>query len=210
MTGSDDTLLIIKFYLNSDEFKLLNGVNMKIIENHSEEFKKAVEHFQAEISGLKTGRANPAILDAVRVEAYGTMNPIVNVASVNVPDARSLVIQPWDKSIIKEIEKGIIEANLNLNPMSDGDNIRINLPPLTEETRKEIVKVLSQKTEEAKIVIRVVRDKVKEEIIEAEKNKEFGEDEKFQLLEELDKTVGSHNEQIREMMEKKETEITTI
>lgn len=183
---------------------------MKIIENHSEEFKKAVEHFQAEISGLKTGRANPAILDAVRVEAYGTMNPIVNVASVNVPDARSLVIQPWDKSIIKEIEKGIIEANLNLNPMSDGDNIRINLPPLTEETRKEIVKVLSQKTEEAKIVIRVVRDKVKEEIIEAEKNKEFGEDEKFQLLEELDKTVGSHNEQIREMMEKKETEITTI
>lgn len=183
---------------------------MKIIENHSEEFKKAIEHFQSEISGLKTGRANPAILDAVRVEAYGTMNPIVNVASVNVPDARSLVIQPWDKSIIKEIEKGIIEANLNLNPMSDGDKIRINLPPLTEETRKEIVKVLNQKTEEAKIVIRVIRDKVKEEIIEAEKNKEFGEDEKFLLLEQLDKTVGSYNEQVKEMMEKKETEITTI
>lgn len=183
---------------------------MKIIENHLEEFKKAVEHFQSEISGLKTGRANPAILDAVRVEAYGTMNPIVNVASVNVPDARSLVIQPWDKSIIKEIEKGIIEANLNLNPMSDGDKIRINLPPLTEETRKEIVKVLNQKTEEAKIVIRVIRDKVKEEIIEAEKNKKFGEDEKFQLLEELDKTIGSYNEQIKDMMEKKETEITTI
>lgn len=183
---------------------------MKIIENHLEEFNRAVEHYQSEIGGLKTGRANPAILDSVRVEAYGTMNPIINVASVNVPDARSLIIQPWDKSILKEIEKGIIEANLNINPMNDGDKIRISLPPLTEETRKEIVKILNQKTEEAKIVIRVTRDKVKEEIIEAEKNKEFGEDEKFQQLEELDKKVGSYNEQIKELMDKKEAEILTI
>lgn len=183
---------------------------MKIIENHLEEFNRAVEHYQLEIGGLKTGRANPAILDSVRVEAYGTMNPIINVASVNVPDARSLIIQPWDKSILKEIEKGIIEANLNINPMNDGDKIRISLPPLTEETRKEIVKILNQKTEEAKIVIRVTRDKVKEEIIEAEKNKEFGEDEKFQQLEELDKKVGSYNEQIKELMDKKEAEILTI
>lgn len=183
---------------------------MSIIDNHKEEFIKAVEHFQTEIGGLKTGRANPAILDSVRVEAYGALNPIVNVASVNVPDARSLVVQPWDKSIIKEIEKGIIEANLNLNPINDGDKIRINLPPLTEETRKETAKLLNQKTEEAKISLRVIRDKAKEEIIAAEKNKEFGEDEKFQLLEELDKKVGAYNDQLKNLAEKKEAEILTV
>jgi len=183
---------------------------MSIIDNYKEEFIKAVSHFQSEIGGLKTGRANPAILDNVRVEAYGTMNPITSVASVNVPDARSLVIQPWDKSIIKEIEKGIIEANLNLNPVSDGDKIRINLPPLTEETRKEIVKLLNQKAEDAKISVRVVRDKAKEEIIEAEKNKEFGEDEKFRLLEELDKKVGTYNDEIKSLTESKEAEILTV
>lgn len=183
---------------------------MSIIDSHKEDFLKAVDHFQSEIGGLKTGRANPAILDSVRVEAYGAMNPIVNVASVTVPDARSLIIQPWDKSIIKEIEKGIIEANLNLNPASDGDKIRINLPPLTEETRKEIVKLLNQKVEEAKISLRMVRDKAKEEIIEAEKNKEFGEDEKFRLLEELDKKAAGYNDQVKGLAEKKEAEILTV
>jgi len=187
-----------------------NRTDMSIIDNYKEEFAKAVNHFQSEIGGLKTGRANPAILDGVRVEAYGAINPIINVASVNVPDARSLVIQPWDKSIIKEIEKGIIEANLNLNPVSDGDKIRINLPPLTEESRKEIVKLLNQKSEDAKISLRVVRDKAKEEIIEAEKNKEFGEDEKFRLLEELDKKVGSYNDQIKSLTDSKEAEILTV
>ena len=183
---------------------------MSIIDNHKEEFSKALEHFQTEINGLKTGRANPAILDGVRIEAYGTLNPIINVASVAVPDARSLIIQPWDKSIIKEIEKGIIEANLNLNPVSDGDKLRINLPPLTEETRKEIVKLLNQKAEDAKIALRMVRDKAKDEIIAAEKDKEFGEDEKFRLLEELDKKVGAYNDQIKSLMEKKEAEILTV
>lgn len=183
---------------------------MSIIDSYKEEFTKAVSHFQSEIGGLKTGRANPAILDAVRVEAYGTMNPIASVASVNVPDARSLIVQPWDKSIIKEIEKGIVEANLNLNPVNDGDKIRINLPPLTEETRKEIVKLLNQKAEDAKIALRVVRDKAKEEIIEAEKAKDFGEDEKFRLLEELDKTVAGHNEHVKDLAEGKEAEIMTV
>ncbi|MFA5020493.1 MAG: ribosome recycling factor [Patescibacteria group bacterium] len=183
---------------------------MSIIDNHKGEFAKAIEHFQTEIGGLKTGRANPAILDSVRVEAYGAMNPIINVASVNVPDARCLVIQPWDKSIIKEIEKGIIEANLNLNPVNDGDKIRINLPPLTEESRKEIAKILNQKTEDAKIAIRIARDKAKEEVIEAEKNKEFGEDEKFGLLAELDKQVGAYNDQIKDLADRKEAEIMTV
>ncbi|MFA6526778.1 MAG: ribosome recycling factor [Candidatus Buchananbacteria bacterium] len=183
---------------------------MSIIDNHKEEFIKAINHFQSEIGGLKTGRANPLILDSVRVEAYGALNPIINVASVTVPDARSLIVTPWDKSIIKEIEKGIVDANLNLNPVNEGDKLRINLPPLTEETRKEIVKLLHQRAEDGKISLRMVRDKVKDEIMEAEKNKEFGEDEKFRLLEELDKKVGSYNDQIKELTESKEAEIMTV
>jgi ribosome recycling factor len=181
-----------------------------MIDNHLEEFNKAIEHFKVEIGGLKTGRANPAILDSVRVEAYGVLNPLNTIASVGVPDARSLLVQPWDKSIVKEVEKAIIEANLNLNPVNDGDKIRINLPVLTEEARKEIVKLLNQKAEEAKIAVRLVRDKIKEEIVAAEKNKQFGEDEKFRLLEELDKKVGGYNDQIRELMQKKEEEIMTV
>jgi len=183
---------------------------MSIIDNHLEEFNKAIEHFKGEIGGLKTGRANPAILDSVRVDAYGILNPLNTIASVGVPDARSLVIQPWDKSIIKEVEKAIIEANLNLNPINDGDKIRINLPALTEESRREIVKLLNQKSEEAKIAVRLIRDKIKEEIMTAEKDKQFGEDEKFRLLEDLDKKISGYNDRIKELMQKKEEEIMTV
>lgn len=183
---------------------------MSIIDNHQTDFAKGIEHFQQEIGGLKTGRANPAILDSVRVEAYGVLNPIVSIASVSVPDARSLVIQPWDKGLVKEVEKAIIESGLNLNPINDGDKIRINLPPLTEESRKEIVKLLHQKAEDAKIAARLIRDKIKEEILEAEEKKEFGEDEKFRLLEELDKKAASHNDQIKEAVDNKEAEIMTV
>lgn len=183
---------------------------MSIIDNHKEEFDKALEHFKSELGTIKTGRANPAILDGVRVEAYGVPSPLNQVASVNVSDSRSLVIQPWDKSMLKEIEKGILESDLNINPVNDGEKIRINLPPLTEETRKETVKLLNHKAEDAKIAIRLIRDKVKDAIIEAEKAKEFGEDEKFRLLEELDKKVATFNSSIKELADKKEEEVMTI
>lgn len=183
---------------------------MSIVDNHKEDFNKAVDHFKSELATIKTGRANPAILDNIRVEAYGVPSPINQVASVNVSDARSLVIQPWDKGTLKDIEKAILESGLNLNPANDGEKIRINLPVLTEETRKETVKLLNHKAEDAKIAVRLIRDKVKEEIIEAEKNKEFGEDDKFRLLEELDKKVASLNEAIKDLSDKKEEEVMTI
>jgi len=183
---------------------------MSIISNHQTEFSKAIDHFKTEISSLKTGRANPAILDSVRVEAYGTLNPINQVATVSLSDARSLAIQPWDKGLLKDIEKAIIEADLHLSPVNDGERIRLNMPPLTEETRKDAVKLLNYKSEEAKIAVRLLRDKIKEEVIEAEKNKEFGEDEKFRLLEELDKVVGKYNEEIKVLADKKEEEIMTV
>lgn len=187
-----------------------NIKSMSIINDYKEEFDKALEYFKSELGIIKTGRANPAILDGVRVEAYGTLSSLNQVASINVSDSRSLVIQPWDKNMLKVIEKGILESDLNVNPANDGEKIRINLPLLTEETRKETVKLLNHKVEEAKIAIRLIRDKVKEAIIEAEKSKEFGEDEKFRLLEELDKKVATLNSFIKELADKKEEEIMTI
>jgi len=183
---------------------------MSIIDNHLGEFAKAIEHFKNDIATLKTGRANPAILDSVVVPAYGANMPINQLASVSVPEARSILIQPWDKSVLKEIEKAILEANIGLNPVNEGDKIRITMPTMTEETRKDIVKVLNKKTEEARIAIRQVRDKIKEEIMAAEENKEFGEDERFRLIELLDKKTVEHNDQIKVINEEKETEIMTI
>ena len=183
---------------------------MSIISNHQGEFSKAIEHFKLEIVALKTGRANPAMLDGILVEAYGVLNPISQIATVSLSDARGLAIQPWDKGLLKEIEKAIAESDLQLSPVNDGERIRLNMPPLTEETRKEAVKSLGHKAEDAKISVRLLRDKIKEEVLEAEKNKEFGEDEKFRLLEELDKVVGKHNEEIKALADKKEAEIMTV
>ncbi|MFA6422179.1 MAG: ribosome recycling factor [Candidatus Buchananbacteria bacterium] len=183
---------------------------MSIIENHLGDFSSAIDHFRQDISTLKTGRANPGILDNVRVEAYESMTPLNQTASITVPDARCILIQPWDKSILKNIEKAINESGLGLNPVNEGDKIRITIPQMTEESRKDIVKILNQKAEQAKIAVRLVRDKVKEEILEAEKNKEFGEDEKHSLLENLDKKTSEFNEEIKGIVEVKEQEIMTI
>jgi len=182
---------------------------MSIIDANLTEFSKAVEHYRQEIGTLKTGRVTPMILDNIRVEAYGVKNPLNQLGSVTV-DGRSLLIQPWDKNVVKDVEKAIVESDLGLSPANEGERIRINIPPLTEETRKEIVKLLHQKAEQAKVAIRQVRDKVKEEIVTAEKNKEFGEDEKFSLLEELDKKAGGFNDQIKAVTDEKEEEIMTV
>lgn len=183
---------------------------MNIISNHLPEFEKAIEHFKKDITGLKTGRANPSMLDNITVEAYGARTPLTQMASISVPEARSILIQPWDKSIIKDIEKAIRESDLDLGLANEGERIRITVPQMTEETRKEIVKSLHQKMEQAKIALRAVREEIKEAIIQAEKDKEFGEDERFRLIEELDEKIGKYNEQVKDIADKKEEEIMTV
>jgi ribosome recycling factor len=183
---------------------------MGIIENHNSEFNSAMEHFKQDISTLKTGRANPAMFDSLRVEAYGVMNPVNQIASVSSPEARSIIIAPWDKGLLKDIEKAIRDSDMGLNPSNEGDKIRITIPQMTEESRKEIVKHLNQKAEQARIAIRMLRDTIKEEILEAEKNKEFGEDQRYSLMEDLDKRTGELNDQIKETASLKEVEIMTI
>ncbi len=180
------------------------------IELHKEEFDHAIEHLKKEMSSLRTGRAKASIVEDVMVEAYGVKSPIKQMASISIPEAKTILIEPWDKNVIKEIEKAINEANIGIAPIADSKVIRLNIPPLTEENRKELVKILGQKVEQARISIRKVRDEAKEEILEAEKNKEMGEDERFAALEELDETTKEYNEKIKEMAEEKEKEIMTI
>lgn len=183
---------------------------MSIVDNHKTDFGKALDHFTSDISTLKTGRANPAVLDLLKVEVYGTFTPINQIASVSVPEARSIIIQPWDKSVVNNIDKAIRESDLGLSSINEGDKIRIVIPQMTEESRKEIVKNLNKKMEDARIAIRGIRDEVKEEILEAEKNKEFGEDEKYNLIEDLDKLTTEFNNKIKELGDKKEKEIMTV
>lgn len=171
---------------------------------------KVIEFFNKEISSLRVGRANPEILDNVLVESYGVKNKISGLASVAVTDARSMSVQPWDKSVLKDIEKGIVEADLGLSVVNDGEKIRLTLPVMTEENRKNLVKKLNEIMEEARISVRKVRDEVKQSIEAADKAKEISEDDKFRFIKELEEEVQSKNEEIKVLRDKKEVDIMTI
>jgi ribosome recycling factor len=180
------------------------------IENQKQDFDNAISFFKKEISNLRTGRANASILDAVQVEAYGSKTPVNGLASITVPEANSILITPWDKHIIKELEKAIVEADLGLSVVNEGDKIRLKVPLLTEENRKELVKKLNEKMESARIALRQIREEIKNKIEQAFKDKEIGEDEKFKLVKDLDEEIGKRNDEIKEIHDKKEKEIMTI
>lgn len=183
---------------------------MTIVQTSREEFTKAIDHLRHDIATLRTGRATPAIVEDVSVEAYGTHQPLKAVASIAVLDAMTLVVEPWDKSLLGAVEAGIRKSDLGLNPVNDGKVIRIPLPTLTTERRVELVKVLHQKLEAARIATRQIREDLKAMIDLAEEEKSMSEDEKFRQYEELEKVVKEANEKIKAMGEEKEKEITTI
>lgn len=174
------------------------------------DFEKAVEFLKNDISGLRTGRASSAIVEDVMVEAYGTKQTLKSVASINIPDSKTVNIDPWDKGLLAAVEKGIRDSGLGLNPVNTGSQIRLFLPELTTERRQELIKVLHQKLEAARISIRKNREDVKEMIKATEDGGEIGEDEKYRLQEELEKMVGEFNEKVKEIGEKKEAEINAI
>jgi len=174
------------------------------------DFTKAIDFFKKDISSIRTGRANPAMLDGIFVDAYGTKTALVGLASISVPEARSIVITPWDKTIAKDIEKAITAANLGLNPVNEGDKIRLVVPQLTEENRKELAKRLSEKMETARIALRQIRDEIKNVIEDAFKNKAISEDDKFRFIKELDEEITRQNDALKSIKEKKEEEIMTI
>ena len=180
------------------------------LESHKEDFAKAVEHLKGELSSLRTGRANASLVENILVEAYGVKTPIRGLANITVPDPKTLVIEPWDKSVIKDMEKAIQMANTGINPVNEGTKIRLSMPQMTEENRKDMIKILGQKLEQARISLRNVRETVKDEIAKAEKDKKIGEDEKFRFQAELEEFVKEKNEEVKVIGEKKEKELMTI
>jgi ribosome recycling factor len=174
------------------------------------DFQKAVEFFKKDIGSIRTGRANTAVLEGIQVEAYGAKTPLVGLANVAVADARSLIVSPWDRNILKDVEKAIIEAGLGLGVVNEGDKIRLTIPAMTEENRKELVKRLNEKTEQAKISVRQNREAIKTAIEKAEKDKAISEDDKFRFMEELEEEVKKINEELKGIRDKKEKEIMTI
>lgn len=182
----------------------------KFIEFKQEEFNKTIDFFQKEISLLRTGRANPGILEGILVEAYGTKTPINGLASINVLDGQSITISPWDKNVSKDIEKALVAADLGLGINNEGDRIRITVPKMTEENRRELVKKLNEKMETARISVRRIREEIKDDIEQAEENKEISEDDKFRFIKELDEETNKTNNNLKEIRDKKEKEIMTI
>ena len=169
----------------------------------------AVESLKGDLGGLRTGRANTSLLDPVVVEVYGAMMPLNQVATVNAPEPRMLAVQVWDKANVGAVEKGITKANLGLNPMTDGQTVRLPMPDLTEERRKELAKLAGEYAEKAKIAIRNVRRDGMEAIKEDEKNKEIGEDDAKRLGDEVQKLTDQYVGQTDEAAAKKEQEILT-
>lgn len=169
----------------------------------------AVEALKSDLSGLRTGRANTSLLDPVQVDVYGAMMPLNQVATVNAPEPRMLAVQVWDKANVSAVEKGITKANLGLNPMTDGQTVRLPMPDLTEERRKELAKLAGQYAEKAKIAIRNVRRDAMESLKADEKKKEISEDERKRMEDKVQKMTDEHVAQADQAAEKKEQEILT-
>lgn len=180
------------------------------IKSKQTDFIKAIDFFKKDILSLRTGRANPAMLDGLYIDVYGAKTALVSLASISVPEARSIVITPWDKTITKDIAKAVTAADLGINPVNEGDKIRLVVPQLTEENRKELVKKLSEKMETARIALRQIRDQIKELIEAAFKSKAMSEDDKFRFFKELDEETARQNDELKKIKEKKEEEIMTI
>jgi len=180
------------------------------INDFKDDFNKVIDFLKTDIAGLRTGRASAAMVDTITVEAYGTRQPLKAVASITVVDPKTLMIDPWDKSILPAVEKGIREANIGVNPINDGRGIRLSLPELTVERRQELVKILHQRLENARISIRKIREEIRDMVIAEEKNGNMSEDEKFKLFDDLEKMVKDYNEEIKLIGSKKEEEINTI
>src|SRR3989344_9307222 len=163
-----------------------------------QKLEKIIGHLKQEVAGLRTGRATPALVEDLEVEYYGAKTPLKAVAAISSPDPKSLIIQPWDKSAVPAIEKAIQGSSLGLNPITDRDAIRISIPPLTEERRKELTKLLGKHLEEARIHVRREREETLKEIDRKEKAKEISEDERFRQKNEVQKAVDETNKKIED------------
>jgi ribosome recycling factor len=182
----------------------------ELIEDKRSSFENALEHFSAEAAKIRTGRAHPGLVENLSVDYYGTRTPLRQIASISIPEARQILISPWDKGSLVLIEAAIRESDLGLNPGNDGVALRITLPALTEETRKTLVKSLNQKAEEARIAVRNIREEIWKDIQDFEKEGTISEDDNFAGKEELQKVIDEYNQKLEAMRKKKEEEVMTV
>jgi ribosome recycling factor len=178
-----------------------------IVDDASAAMKKAVEHVQHQLAKVRSGRASAAMLDNVRVEYYGEPTPVSQVGSVSTPDARTILIAPWDRTALSGIEKAILAANLGVTPQNDGQVIRITVPPLTEERRKDIVKQCKKMAEEGKLAVRNIRRDANEELKKAEKTEHFSEDDRKRGEDEVQKITDRYIKDIDTILAAKEIEV---
>ncbi|HBU05499.1 MAG TPA: ribosome recycling factor [Nitrospiraceae bacterium] len=175
-----------------------------------EKMDHSIEALKKEFASVRTGRASLALIDGIKVDSYGTPTPLQQVASLSVPESRQIAIQPWDQKIISDIEKAIMKSDLGLTPTNDGKVIRINIPSLTEERRKQLVKVVRKNSEDAKVAVRNIRRDVNGEIKELEKEKHLSEDDTKKSLDEIQKFTDSYVKKIDEILTHKEKEIMEV
>ncbi|SFR01658.1 ribosome recycling factor [Desulfoscipio geothermicus DSM 3669] len=172
--------------------------------------KKTVEVVNKEFASLRAGRATPSLLDKIMVQYYGTPTPINQLANVSAPEARLLVIQPWDKTVLPEIEKAILKSDLGITPASDGNVIRLAIPQLTQERRAELVKVVKKKAEEGRVAVRNLRRDANDALKTQQKNGEISEDEQRRLQDEVQKLTDKYIKEIDNLLAAKEKEIMTV
>ncbi len=182
---------------------------MKLADAESH-MQKAVEATQRDFNTIRTGRANASLLDRVQVEYYGTPTPLKSLANINTPDASTIIIQPYDKGSLNQIEKAISLSDVGLTPSNDGQIIRLNVPPLTSERRKEFVKMASKLAEEGKVSVRNIRRDAVDFVRKQEKNSEISEDESRDLLDKVQKLTDKYIAKIDELLAEKEKDITTV
>jgi len=182
----------------------------EVILTNEERMKKSAASLKEGFAALRTGRASAALFDRIRVDAYGEKSPINQVANISIPEARLIVIQPWDKNLITEIEKAVRSSELSLNPSNDGKVIRISIPPLTEQRRKELVKLAKNQAEQSRVAIRNIRRDGNEELKKLLKDSKITEDDETKGAAELQKLTDSCIDQVNKILEEKEKEIMEV
>ncbi len=183
---------------------------MPVIDQVRDQMEAAVDAMRREFASVRTGKASPALLDTVRVDAYGAKTPLNQVASINTPEPRLIVVQPWDKSLIGDIERAIRAADLGLNPSNDGNVIRVPIPPLSEERRKDMVRLLHRIAEEGRISVRHARQEANKDIKRQESEHEISEDEARRQLAEVQRLTDEYVGRIDDLMQSKEAEILEV
>ena len=183
---------------------------MPSLQQASQKMDRAIEALKREFSGVRTGKASPGLLDTVRVEAYGSPVPLNQVATVSAPEARLLLIQPWDRAMLGPIEKALQTSDLGLNPSNDGKIIRVPIPALTEERRREYVKLLHKMAEEARVAVRQSRKEGNDDVKRRQKDGDISEDDARREQEEMQKLTDRHIQQIEELVKHKEAEVMEV